>query len=96
MWNGMFWPTTTKHRHHPKTHHPQHLINHLKVDSIEPIDSVDEGLTILGDGEIEWLIRIHFIENESEKYEYIYESDEEPSENEVLEAIALDLNSKRK
>lgn len=108
FWRGVFTPMQ-KHRHHPKTKHPDHLIDHILVDGMtmlddDEIEAYDEDiendygydqLTQLGSGPVPYIVRIRFIGDEQDKYDYVLhlsESDDvEQLAKEAKELVADDL-----
>lgn len=88
-WGGMLTPGLLKHKVHRKQKHPEHMINHIIIDSItmltdDEIQAYDEDfesdldydqLLELGDGGISWLVTMHW-DGEIQTYDYVLNMDE--------------------
>ena len=97
IWKGTILGDLSKHRYHPGTHHPSHIVNHLEIRGMEVIDyEPDDDIDRhhLGEGSVMWLVTIGFIDSSEDTWEYIYESDDaedQPSDKEVARSGRKDL-----
>lgn len=99
IWNGAFASPLRKHRLYTGS-----IENHIDIASITQLDADEEqelmdefenaesDLVIIGDGDISWLVRVGFNGEDATLYEFVIQSDEEPSEEEAKALIGHELS----